>query len=262
MKTQNKFKLALLASCLTAATSAHADMILGVYAGAQYWNIEPEGKFGTEEDDQETFNFDSASNASFYVALEHPVPLVPNVKVRHNQMEDLSGNGQIDGEFEFAGTTYATNTDVDVNADLTNTDFILYYEIFDNGLVSFDFGLNVKHIDAYIQATGTTSAGNNQNTDSSEEDFSGYVPMGYVAGAVGLPFTGLSVYGDMSLLAIGDHSLSDYQVGIAYEFIDNLAVDMEVQVGYRSFALKLDDLEGIYTDLDFKGVYAGLQVHF
>ncbi|EWH11599.1 hypothetical protein DS2_03785 [Catenovulum agarivorans DS-2] len=262
MKTQNKFKLALLASCLATATSAQADMILGLYAGAHYWNIEPEGQFGTKEDDQESFDFDSASNASFYVALEHPIPLVPNIKVRRNQMEDLSGNGQIEGEFEFAGETYQADTDVVVDADLTNTDFMLYYEIFDNGLVSFDFGLNVKHIDAYIKATGTTSSGNGSQTETSEEEFSGYVPMGYVAGAVGLPLTGLSVYGDMSLLSVGDHSLSDYQVGIAYEFIDNLAVDMEVQVGYRSFALELDDLEGIYTDLDFKGVYAGLQVHF
>lgn len=261
MKTQNKFKLALLASCLTAATSAHADMILGVYAGAQYWNIEPEGKFGSSDDGQEEFNFSSASNATFYVALEHPIPLVPNIKLRRNQMEDLKGNGTFTANFNFAGTTYQAQEEVSAIADLSNTDYILYYELFDNGLLSFDFGLNVKHIDGTINTDGTDFLNNGQPADG-DQQFDEFIPMGYVAAAVGLPLTGLSIYGDMSLLAIGDHSLSDYQVGIAYEFIDNLAVDMEVQLGYRSFALKLDDLEGIHSDLDFKGVYAGLQVHF
>ncbi|MER2490871.1 TIGR04219 family outer membrane beta-barrel protein [Catenovulum sediminis] len=262
MKSQSTLKLAIAAACLAASSTAHADMILGLYAGAQYWNIEPEGQFGTEQDDQETFNFDSTANASFYAALEHPIPLVPNLKVRHNQMDGLSGNGTVDGTFTFGGETYQSSTDVMVDADLTNTDYTLYYEIFDNGLVSFDFGVNVKHIDAIINAEGNTQSGTGNNRETATEEFSGYVPMGYVAAAIGLPLTGLSVYGDFSLLAIGDHSLSDYQVGVAYEFIDNLAVDMSVQAGYRSFALELDDLEGIYTDLDFAGFYAGLEVHF
>ena len=73
---------------------------------------------------------------------------------------------------------------------------------------------------------------------------------------------GLSVYGDVNMLAIGDHSLVDYQVGVAYALLDNIAVDLDVQVGYSSWSLKLDDLDDINTDLDFSGVYAGLEVHF
>ncbi|WP_017444565.1 TIGR04219 family outer membrane beta-barrel protein [Gayadomonas joobiniege] len=262
MNKTNKLKLALASALLVGSMQAKADTVLGLYAGAQYWNIEPEGQFGSSADDQETFAFDDAGNASYYVALEHLVPIIPNIKLRHNQMEDLQGGGVIDNSYTFAGQTYPENTNVSVNADLSNTDYILYYELFDNGLFSFDFGLNVKHIDGLIQVTGVPENNSSGTSASSSEDFSGFVPMGYLAAEVALPGTGFSVYADGSLLTVGDHSLTDYQLGLAYEFVDNLAVDMSVQLGYRSFALELDDLEDIYSDLEFNGAYAGLQIHF
>jgi hypothetical protein len=44
--------------------------------------------------------------------------------------------------------------------------------------------------------------------------------------------------------------------------MENLAVDVTFQVGYRAVELELDDLDDIYSNLEFKGVYAGLEVHF
>lgn len=262
MQTLHTLKLSVAAALLASSMQVQADTVLGLYAGAQYWNIEPEGQFGSAADDQESFNFDDAGNASYYVALEHFVPIIPNIKLRHNQMEDLSGSGEISGSFTFAGQTYQADSQMSVNADLSNTDYIMYYELFDNGLFSFDFGLNVKHIDGMITVIGEPASGQAGDSTTSTEDFSGYVPMGYLAAEVALPGTGLSVYADGSLLSISDHTLSDYQVGLAYEFVDNLAVDMSAKVGFRSFALELDDLEDIYSDLDFKGAYAGLEIHF
>ena len=42
----------------------------------------------------------------------------------------------------------------------------------------------------------------------------------------------------------------------------NLAIDLTLQLGYRAVTLELDDLDDIYSDLEFKGIYAGLEVHF
>jgi hypothetical protein len=37
---------------------------------------------------------------------------------------------------------------------------------------------------------------------------------------------------------------------------------MTFELGYRTVTVQLEDLDDIYSNLDFKGVYAGLEVHF
>ncbi len=143
-------------------------------------------------------------------------------------------------------------------SDFSNTDFILYYEVLDNDLVSIDIGLNGKSIDGSIEVSGLDSGISRTKT----LPFDGVVPLLYGAAEVGLPFTGLAFYGDMSYLKVDGHQLSDYQVGIAYDLVDNIAFDIAVQLGYRSFSLTLDDLDDINSDLDVKGAYLGLEIHF
>ncbi|MCP4060751.1 MAG: TIGR04219 family outer membrane beta-barrel protein, partial [Pseudoalteromonas sp.] len=87
-------------------------------------------------------------------------------------------------------------------------------------------------------------------------------PLAYGRAEAGLPFTGLSVFFEGSFLAIDDSKVQDYQVGVAYELIDNLAVDVAIKAGYRSMTLELDDVDDINTDIDASGPFAGIQVHF
>jgi opacity protein-like surface antigen len=70
------------------------------------------------------------------------------------------------------------------------------------------------------------------------------------------------VYGDFNALSVGDHSLRDYQAGVAYQFIDNAIVDMSARVGFRKLTIDLQDLDGISSDISVDGVTAGLRVHF
>ena len=79
---------------------------------------------------------------------------------------------------------------------------------------------------------------------------------------VGLPFTGFGAYAEVNTLSLDGQSVYDYQAAVVYEFLDNLAIDAEVQVGYRAVGLDLDDLDGTYSDLEFNGLYAGIQLHF
>jgi outer membrane protein len=126
--------------------------------------------------------------------------------------------------------------------------------LFDNDLVSFDVGLNAKHIDGEFLATVDGETG--------REEFSGPVPMFYSRLAVGVPFTGFGAFVEGSFLSIDDHTISDYQAAITYSLMGNLAIDLTLQLGYRAVTLELDDLDDIYSDLEFKGIYAGLEVHF
>ena len=128
--------------------------------------------------------------------------------------------------------------------------------MFDNGLFSFDFGLTARDFDGEVSVTNADGSIAGKLTTSE------MIPMAYASAMVGLPFTGWNVFAKGNFLSIQDHTLHDYQVGISYEIIDNLAVDLNLTVGYRSVKLQLEDIDDLYTDIEFDGVFAGAVVHF
>ncbi|MCG8486291.1 MAG: TIGR04219 family outer membrane beta-barrel protein [Chromatiales bacterium] len=246
--------LALL-SVLTAA-QVQADTLLGFTAGIELWNVDSSGSISDiSEADLQFFDLGTEVKGVASIAFEHPVPLVPNLKVRTN---DLSSEGDmvLSENFRYAGMTFSAGREVNVEFDMQSTDFVFYYELFDNDLVSFDFGLNLKYLDGDIRVEDV------ETSQASQDRFKGYVPMLYGAAQIGIPATPLWVYGDINVLSVGDHTLQDYQLGLAYSVIDNLAMDLRLKGGYRSFFLELDDLDGVYTDWDFDGFYLGLEVDF
>jgi outer membrane protein len=240
---------------LGASFTSDADTLLGLYAGAQGWNMQTSGGFSSDGTNAD-FNFEDQTNSNLYVAFEHPLPLIPNIKVQRTIMDTL-GETTLNSQYTFGGEIYAENTDVITDVQLTATDFILYYELFDNDLISFDVGINAKLLDGELLVTQKDDPSN-----SSREAFSGPVPMVYSRLAIGLPFTGFGAFVEGSFLSLDDHTLSDYQAALTYSLMENLAVDVTFQVGYRAVELELDDLDNIYSNLEFKGVYAGLEVHF
>jgi len=252
-------KKILLATALSAAlsTSVQADTLLGLYVGGQVWATDASGTFGDNANNQADFNLDDQTQGSFYVAFEHPLPLIPNIKVARTTL-DTDGVATLDlddKDFSFGDQTYANGSEVATKFDLTYTDYTLYYEIFDNDLVSIDFGITGRDFDTDITVS---QEGNGTGTLSA----SGIVPMLYAYTNIGLPFTGFNVFGEGNFLSIGDHTLYDFQVGISYELIDNLAVDVNLTLGYRAVQLEIDDLDNLHSDLDFQGVFAGAVVHF
>ncbi len=249
-------KALLAASCAAMlSASAHADF-LGIYIGGSVWDQEASGVFG-EKDNLVDFNLEDDKKNSYYIAFEHPVPLIPNVKVAVSDL-DTQGQTVLAEDFTFQGETFPAGSSVDGTLDLSYVDYTFYYEILDNGLVSLDLGLTGRDVDGFAGVEGTVDV----VTLTADEDFSGIVPMLYGAAEIGLPFTGLSLFGEANLLAFDDHSFYDAQVGVAYELIDNLAVDMSIFVGYRQVVLDIEDVDDVYADVDFKGVFAGAEIHF
>ncbi|UJX27237.1 TIGR04219 family outer membrane beta-barrel protein [Pseudoalteromonas sp. CF6-2] len=253
-----KYCLAAALSMACLAPTAQADTLLGLYLGVDGWRSDNSGSFA-QNDNLQNFNYDDETFISYYAALEHPVPLVPNFKFKYTELE-LNGSTTLDDTFSFGDADYVVGTQVGTVSDLSHIDYILYYEIFDNDLVSIDLGLNAKQFDGDIVVTGTSQNGGPASTE--RVDFSGFVPLVYGRAEVGLPLTGMSVFFEGSMLAIDDSKVQDYQVGIAYALLDNLAIDLDVKAGYRSMTLELDDVDDIYTDIDASGPFAGIQVHF
>ncbi|MDX5407420.1 MAG: TIGR04219 family outer membrane beta-barrel protein [Chromatiaceae bacterium] len=245
--------LALAGSLVT--TAAQADTLLGLYIGADGWRTSTDGSFANDQQLQ-GFNFNDKTQSSYYVALEHPLPLLPNIRLQHNQLES-NGITALNASFNFAGETFAVDTDIANQVDLTNTDYVLYYEILDNDLVSLDLGINAKHIDGSVAVADLGGSG-----AVAVQDASTFIPMLYTSAIVGLPLTGLELFANGSFVSYDGSRVYDMQAGVAYALLDNLAVDLRLKLGYRAVNLRLDDIDNLYADLDFNGAFAGIELHF
>ena len=254
-------KKTLLAGSLAALMcgTAQADTLLGLYIGGHVWANEASGSFGEGANNQSTFEFDDENQGSFYVAFEHPIPLIPNIKIASTTL-DTVGSTNITSDFTFGNETYTAGT-LDTTLDASFVDYTLYYEIFDNDLLTFDLGLTARDLDASIEVTGTVP-NNGGLKESSNLDVSGIIPMAYVSAIVGLPFTGLNVFAEANFLSFDSQSVYDAQVGVSYSILDNLAVDFDVTLGYRTVKMELNDIDNFYSDLTYDGFFAGAVVHF
>jgi outer membrane protein len=249
-------KRVLVSLCigLSAASSVSADTVLGVTMSIDAWDMDSSGELADSVNLQD-FDLGSQTPANFSFALEHPVPLIPNFRLKFAELSSDERN-QLSADFDFNGVPYSANESVDVDFNLQSSDFIFYYEFLDNDLVSLDLGLNVKYLDGDIQVKSSSDG------DSSSQTFKGVVPMLYGAFQIGVPATRLSFFGDLSLLSVGDHTLRDYQAGVAYTLIENMAIDINLRGGYRSFTLELEDLDDIYADWTFDGLFLGVEADF
>jgi outer membrane protein len=244
-----------IATLLTA--SAQADTLLGLYIGGHIWANQADGSFGEGNNNQASFDFNDETQGSFFVALEHPIPLIPNIKISSTTL-DTVGDGTISGSFTFEGETYKANSLLDTTFNASYVDYTLYYELFDNDLLTFDFGITARDLDSDITVVGDI----NGTETSSELAVSGILPLLYVNTIIGLPFTGFNVFAEANYVSYDDNTVYDYQIGVSYELLDNLAVDLDLTLGYRAVKLELDDIDDLYSNLTFKGVFAGAIVHF
>lgn len=253
-------KILLAASVATLlSTSAQADTLLGLYVGGQYWDAAATGSFGEKNDGQivlQDFDLSDEQQTSFYVALEHPIPLIPNMKLASTTL-DTDGTTQLDGDFSFGGIDYPSGANVSTTLNLSYIDYTLYYEILDNDLVTLDIGVTARDFEGDITVTDDVGV-----LSVSEERVAVILPMAYASVIVGLPLTGFNFFAEANVTSYDGSGIYDYQAGVSYAVLDNLAVDLEVSLGYRSVSLDLEDVDDLYADMSFDGVYLGAMVHF
>ncbi len=250
-------KKAIIAASLAAlfCTSAKADTLLGLYIGGHVWANQADGSFGEGETNQAAFDFNDENQGGFFVALEHPIPLIPNIKIASTTL-DTVGATTISDSFTFEGITYNANSTLDTTFDASYVDYTFYYEVLDNDLVTFDFGITARDLNSQINVEEAASL------QSSDLSVSGIIPLFYVNTIIGLPFTGFNVFAEANFLSYDSNTVYDYQIGVSYELLDNLAVDLDLTLGYRAVKLALNDIDDLYSDLTFDGVFAGAIVHF
>ncbi len=248
----------LVAPLVLLSPLAFSDTI-GVYAGAGSWSAEPDGSVGTDAEPitAQELGLEKDSNTYFYFALEHPVPVIPNVRIAKTELV-TSGSAVVTREFQLDEVTFVGNADTRSEVDLSHTDVTLYYEVLDNW-VSFDVGLTGRIMDAYARVEGTVQETGEEGFESIELE--GTLPMLYTRARFDLPFSGWHVGGTLNYVGYSGDTFTDLDMSVGY-LSDGLALDVGFEVGYRQFKIEVDDDEDLTADINFDGPHASLIVHF
>lgn len=229
----------ILSTALVAfgSTTVQADF-LGLYAGVDGIYSQTSINDNSPTDDK--------FNAVYNVAFEHPVPFLPNLKLRYSEFGGTRDN--------FQSGIYMVDQDLDVNT----LDAIAYYEILDN-IVSVDAGLGVKRLDVSNTLKNTVPAVNITFTADDKQT----LPALYVAAGGKLPFTGFSAKAEVMAGKNSDADFNDINAEVKYNFIESIALDLGVKFGYRAMTVNFDDdANSGFDKIEAKGPYLGLEAHF
>ena len=217
------------------STAAQADFI-GVYAGVDGMYTKAEDSAGQSDD---------GFNAVYNLAFEHPVPFLPNLKLRYSDFSNT----------ESSGNAFYT---LSQSGSVKTLDALGYYEILDN-VISVDAGLGVKRINT-DQAV-RVKVGNLSSV--AKDSYDETLPSLYVSAGGKLPFTGFSAKAEVMAGKNSDADFNDLNAEVKYNFIENIALYVGVKFGYRAMTINFDDNnKGDLKEIKAKGPYLGLEAHF
>jgi outer membrane protein len=251
---------------------------IGLYLGTQIWQSEPGGILG-EENTLIDFNLKKEPQINYFIDVKHPFSFLPNARISHTTL-DTSGKTTLTQKFGFNDKSFPIGGLVDASFNVSYVDYTFYYELFDSDNYSFELGLTARDLNGNVTVTGPTknsddtcndpnpSPGSpctdtgNTATSSGKIKTDEINPMLYVSTNIGLPLTHLSVFAQADFSLLNDHTLSDYQVGLSYDLTRFKMVDLNVNLGYRVVKIEFENLNRLYTDLEFSGAFVGMLAHF
>lgn len=248
-------KLALASAILIAVPfSAQANLLFTVGAKANVWDAEPTGQIDDGVSvEKDGLNLKSENGQQMTVFFEHPVPVIPNIKLKSTSLE-IDGKGTLSKQIDFAGQSFTQSADVASTIDLTHTDATLYWGLpIPLPYISADFGLTARMFD------GEASVASTSKSKSVDLDFT--LPMAYGAVKVGSPF-GIYAAADVNWIGFGDNQMQDLSASVGYD-LPIPVVDVGLELGYRTLNLQTDKKDvDVAADLDVSGVFYGVSVAF
>ncbi len=210
---------------------ASAATILGFGAEADYYSPTVSGNFSYTGNGSTTsthFSDDTQSSYQLGVYLEHPVPMLPNIRIDYTPETAFSGTDSL------AGTN---------KVSFKQLDGTLYYELLDN-IVDLDVGVTFKAVDGKVEG-------------SVNQDFNVVIPMLYVGTGIKIPVLPIHVVGDVKYVAYSGDSVIDARA----KAIWNIFAGLQAQAGLRYESIKIDT-QGITSDIGFKGPFVGVGYQF
>ncbi|MFT7495898.1 MAG: outer membrane protein, partial [Urechidicola sp.] len=206
-----------------------------------HWAPDLSGNFNSTNDASIELKSDlgvnDPSQTSLALILEHPIPVLPNVKYQNFDLE-ASGNRSLTKSITFNGSNYSAGNNVSSTFDLSHDDIVLYYEVLDNW-INLDLGIDLKRFNGQVGING-----NNITINET-------VPLLYISARFDLPFTGFYAGADLNHLSIGNNNANDSTLLVGYE--SNIGLGIEG--GVKTFSLDLDNADNIDTNIDYEGLY-------
>ncbi|OHY82130.1 TIGR04219 family outer membrane beta-barrel protein [Marinobacter sp. AC-23] len=242
-----KLTLALGSSLILAAPFAQAD-IVGLGASVSYWDSDSSGTASSGNslvgvDNELNMKNDGNANASIY--LEHPVPILPNVRLAYTLIQE-SGRGTLTNSYIDIDEGASVQSDL----DLEQLDLTLYYEILDNW-VNLDLGVTVRDFSGELLVQNVANASQVSRTEAD-----GVLPMGYLAARFDLPLTGVAVGAEGNYIAFDGDSMRDFNVYGQY----SISL-LQVRAGYRQLAIDYEDGSDAF-DVKIDGPFVSAGVVF
>ena len=261
-------KMTLAICAVLASASASADTILGFDATLGAWKPAYSGAIGADNFNVDEFTLAEDNVTFIQAALEHPIPVIPNILVAHSKIE-TNGATTLNENVTFDDETFVAGSEISANMTLSHTDATLYYEILDNW-VNLDLGVTARMYDGNFQAASVYDTGIDAcipesvipcgSIQQSENiELSGVLPMIYGVARFDLPFTGWSIIAQGNGTSYNGDSHTDLTAKIRWDFVP--ALDFAIEAGYRAMTLDVKELDALQSDLEIKGPYLGLNLH-
>jgi outer membrane protein len=229
----------LLATAIVAATPmmAQADLLFTVEAGASIWQADATGSVESSIGDvvdlgSDGMNLKESDQNVLFASFEHPIPVLPNVKVMSTALE-------------FDGDTQST-------LDLSHSDLTLYWGVpLPIPFLDINFGLTARQFDGQVTNVSASTP--------IDEKLDFVIPMGYLNLDLDTPF-GIYGYVDLNTISYSGNGVTDTAIAIGYTLPIPL-VDINLEAGHRSLSVDTDeDLAGIDTDIDVAGMFYGVNL--
>jgi len=246
------FRLGLLATLTTAPLFAGAD-IADLYAGAGVWQSSPSGTLGnTSISLENTLNFDEENSNYFFIALEHPIPLLPNLRLSRTDLE-WTGQGTVSAGTILDEVVFPIDQAVTADLDLSHTEITFYYEVLDN-IIDLDLGLTARMFDGEASLIGAAQ--------QERVELDAVIPMLYGRAGIDLPFSGLSAAVSGNWINVNEFQLIDWSAELNYDFKIAHTLEGGLSIGYRSMLIEIDDQNELQSDAEFDGLFIGLRLIF
>lgn len=250
----------LLGVCalLAASSYAHAQ---GIALGKSLWQGQLTGESQSQTDRTRKLkpvNFTELSLTheeypSYWVALEHPIPWVPHVRVDYTQVESSKRVRK--------SISLSPEQNIDTTLAFNSLEATFYYEVLDNW-INLDAGLSLRKLDGYLDVYYELGYQFPINFPHSYTELNEIVPMLYSQAQLNIPNTGLFLQARLNGISTGGDRFMDAEANLGYQWHHIPGLDIGVLLGYRNMQLALKNTGKLYADAQIDGIQGSFFVHF
>ncbi len=234
-----------LAACLWLAIGSARAEFIGLDIGG---SISPAiGSAGADSrsiDLVDDLEVDNPEQSSMVLILEHPIRALPNIRYQGYDF-DSSNRMTLQSDISFNGQTFSSGDEVTSTFDLSQNEFVLYYQLL-NRRLNLDLGVDLKSFDGEVSLDGPNSA-------SVEVDET--IPLLHLSARYDLPnsgfYLGANINTDFLNLGLSESSARDSTIMLGYDSGNGLGVEG----GFKHFSLDLDNVDSLNDEFQYDGLF-------